>query len=89
MLREGSHPIFTMKSQQKIGFDRFDNHPGRGAGAAEQRKHAQDRNDGLVLLAIAILFLANVVLYLCHHYGLTSLNDWRPQTVISARVVTD
>jgi hypothetical protein len=33
------------------------------------------------LLLIALLILANVVVYLCHHYGLTSLNEWRGQVM--------
>jgi len=46
----------------------------------------------MVLLAIALLFVANVVLYLCHHYGLTSLNDWRakPEAAqVAPAVLTD
>ncbi len=33
---------------------------------------SDERKEALVLLAIALLFVANVVLYLFHHYGLTS-----------------
>jgi len=39
---------------------------------AERRNITDERREALVLLAIAFLFLANVVLYLCHHFGLTS-----------------
>lgn len=53
---------------------------------ADERREGRE---GLVLLAIAILFVANVVVYLCHHYGLTSLNDWRPAREVSARVIVD
>ena len=55
----------------------------------ENRSKADERKEALVLLAIAFLFLANVVIYLCHHYGLTSLNDLRPQSPVSARVMLD
>jgi len=78
-----------MKSVRKSAFDRFFSKR-RTEGGAEPKDHADDRNEGLVLLAIAFLFLANVVLYLCHHYGLTSLNDdWRPRSELSARAMAD
>ncbi len=55
----------------------------------QRQGRSEERKEALVLLAIAVLFVANVVLYLCHHYGLTSLNDWRPHAEVSARVITD
>ena len=65
-------PLQTMKSSQKPGSDRlFDKSP-RVKGSGGHRDPVQERKEGLVLLAIAFLFLANVVLYLFHHYGLTS-----------------
>jgi hypothetical protein len=74
-----------MKPEQNAGFDKRR----EGRGGAQPREKADERKEALVLLAIAFLFVANVVLYLCHHYGLTSLNDWRPRTEMSARVITD
>jgi hypothetical protein len=75
-----------MKSEIRSGT----RNEGRGAKSprekSEERK-ADERKEALVLMAIAILFLANVVLYLCHHYGLTSLNEQRP--VPEARVMVD
>jgi len=52
--------------------DRISNGRRTGQGRSKQRDKADERKEGLVLLAIAFLFLANVVLYLCHHYGLMS-----------------
>ena len=89
MYRKGREPLATMKSVRKPEFGRFFNKPRKVKGAARQRDRAAERKEGLVLLAIAFLFLANVVLYLCHHYGLTSLNDPRMQSGLSARVITD
>ena len=53
---------------------------GRGKAPSPNSREAE-RKEALVLLAIAILFVANVVLYLRHHYGLTSLNDLRLKPV--------
>jgi hypothetical protein len=53
------------------------------------RDKDEERKEALVLLAIAILFLANVLLYICHHYGLTTQADARPQAALAARVITD
>ena len=78
-----------MKSVRKSGMDRLFYKRRRAKGASDQRDNADERKEGLVLLAIAFLFLANVVLYLCHHYGLTSWNDRRPQAEVSARVMVD
>jgi len=61
-----------MKSVRKSGFDRFFNKRRKGKGPADPRDRANERKEALVLLAIAVLFLANVVLYIFHHYGLTS-----------------
>lgn len=58
-----------MKSVRKSAFDRFPSKRPKDTGAAWPRKTADERREGLVLLAIAVLFVANVVLYLCHHYG--------------------
>jgi hypothetical protein len=88
MYREATNRPPTMKSERKSGFDRFFNKR-RQEKAAQPRDRADERKEALVLLAIAVLFLANVVLYLCHHYGLTSLNDSRPRSEMSARVILD
>jgi hypothetical protein len=53
------------------------------------RDKADERKEALVLLAIALLFLANVLLYICHHYGLTSQNDPQPRPPVAARVMID
>jgi hypothetical protein len=67
-----------------------ENSPGERKGQSPQGRSKEDeRKEALVLFAIAILFLANVVLYLCHHYGLTSLNESHPRTPVSARVIID
>jgi len=78
-----------MKSVRKSAFDRFFSKRRKPrTPVAEQKENAAERKEALVLLAIVFLFLANVVLYLCHHYGLTSLNDWRPHfEQASARVI--
>jgi len=78
-----------MKSERKSGIDRFFNKRRQGMGATQAKDRVDERREALVLLAIAFLFVANVVLYLCHHYGLTSLNDWRPRSEMSARVIVD
>jgi hypothetical protein len=75
-----------MKSVRKSGFERFLKRRPRGQGSADPKDRGGDRKEALVLLAIAVLFLANVVLFLFHHYGLTSLNDPRPRSEVSARV---
>jgi len=67
-----------MKSLRKSGSGGFPTSRGR-VGAAESRKRSEESREGLALLLIALLILANVVVYLCHHYGLTSLNEWRGQ----------
>jgi hypothetical protein len=74
-----------MKPGRKSAFGRFfSRRPG-----AKRPADPDERREALVLLAIALLFLANVVLYLCHHYGLTSLNV-RPQpSEVSVRVMLD
>jgi hypothetical protein len=53
------------------------------------RDKAEDRKEALVLLAIAVLFLANVILYLCHHYGLTSRSEAGARQPVAARVIVD
>jgi hypothetical protein len=77
-----------MKRVQKPGFDRFfkrrQQRPGRKA-VGQPKDRAAERKEALVLLAIALLFVANVVIYLCHHYGLTSLNEWQPRAELTAR----
>jgi hypothetical protein len=70
-----------MNSSRKSGGDRFEK-------AARPRSKHDERKEALVLLAIAFLILANVILYLCHHYGLTSLNVLRPHSD-TARVILD
>jgi hypothetical protein len=76
-----------MKSAKEL--DRFVSKRGKEKEASPQRDRSDERKEALVLLAIAVLFVANVVLYLCHHYGLTSLNDWAPRPIVAARVMTD
>jgi len=78
-----------MKSVRKAEFERFFSKRRKEKEPADRRDPADERKEALVLLAIAFLFVANVVLYLCHHYGLTSFNDLRPGSEVSARVMTD
>jgi hypothetical protein len=80
-----------MKSLRKSGFDRFFTQPleKRATARRQPRDRADERKEALVLLAIALLFVANVVIYLFHHYGLMSLNQWHPRAEASARVITD
>jgi len=89
MLREARQLLPTMKSERKSGFNRFLKKPQSEKSPAGTRERADERKEGLVLLAIAVLFLANVVLYLCHHYGLTSYNERPAQSQVSARVMLD
>ena len=77
-----------MNGPRKPGTERFPRTP-REEKAAPPRDKDDERREGLILLAIVLLLVANVVLYLCHHYGLTSLNDWKPRTEASARVIID
>jgi hypothetical protein len=79
----------TMKPEHRSGSDRIfsDRHTNRGM--QQVRDKADERKEALVLLAIAFLFLANVLLYLCHHYGLMSQNDTRPPQPLAARVIID
>jgi hypothetical protein len=74
-----------MKSEHHSGTDRTFS---IRRGGSRERDTAEDRKEALVLLAIAVLFLANVLLYLCHHYGLTSQNDPHPRPV-TAQVILD
>jgi len=60
-----------MKPEPESGSDRSEENRREGKGVIPRSKE-EERKEGLVLLAIAILFLANVVLYLCHHYGVMS-----------------
>jgi hypothetical protein len=76
-----------MKPARKPGSDRFFSQP-RIEKRAEGR-NGEERRETLVLLAIVFLIVANVVLYLCHHYGLTSLNDGRAHSEMRARVIVD
>lgn len=87
MIHEARNPLPTMKI--KPGFDQFFSRHRVGKGPREPRDRADERKEALVLLAIAILFVANVVLYLCHHYGLTSLNHSPPPAAVSARMLLD
>lgn len=51
---------------------------------------AQDRREALIMLAVVVLFVANVVLYLFHHWNLTSANEARPlPRPIAPRVIID
>ena len=62
-------PFPTMKLARKSGIDRFFKKRRGEEGPADSRARADERREALVLLAIAFLFVANVVIYLCHHYG--------------------
>jgi hypothetical protein len=75
-----------MKREHKSGDDRLIETRRRDGGP---RNEVDARKEGLVLLVIALLFVANVVLYLCHHYGFTSQNDLGAKAAVSARVVVD
>ena len=52
-------------------------------------RSVEDRREALILLAIALLFVANVVVYLCHHWNLTSANELRPRQPVAPRVIID
>lgn len=52
-------------------------------------RSVEDRREALILLAIALLFVANVVVYLCHHWNLTSANDLQPRRPVAPRVIID
>lgn len=77
-----------MNAPRKSGSDRLTKSR-REANPAPAGGKEDERRETLILFAIAILLVANLVLYLCHHYGLTSLNDWKPRTEVSARVIVD
>jgi hypothetical protein len=87
MNSEASNHLSTMKSEQHAVTDRT--LTGRHGERGRVRDKDEERKEALVLLAIAILFLANVLLYICHHYGLTTQADARPQAALAARVITD
>ncbi len=89
MYREAANRSSTMKSERKSSFDRFIRESRAENSPVRRRDRADERKEALALLAIALLFVANVVLYLCHHYGLTSLNEWLPRPELNARVVTN
>jgi hypothetical protein len=74
-----------MKSVRKPGFDRVIDERRSETGAGRGRDRVDERKERLVVLIIALLFIANVVVYLCHHYGLTSLNERRSGVEMSAR----
>jgi hypothetical protein len=82
MIHEAGIP---MKPDPTRDTDRFD--AGGRAASGRQGNRAEGSREGLVLLLIALLFVANVVLYLCHHYGLTSLNDLRLHPEAGAQVL--
>ena len=56
---------------------------------ANAPRSVEDRREALILLAIALLFVANVVVYLCHHWNLTSANELRPRQPVAPRVIID
>jgi hypothetical protein len=58
-----------MKSVRDSGFDRLFSKRRKEDSEPHPKEQSDSRKEALVLLAIAALFLANVVLYLCHHYG--------------------
>jgi hypothetical protein len=60
-----------------------------GVQPRTQRRNPGEGNENLALLLIALLFLANLILYLCHHYGLTSANDRPVHAETSPRVILD
>lgn len=72
MFHEAANLSPTMKSVRKLEIDRFFGKRPKEKGRASRRDSEDERKETLVILAIALLFVANVVLYLCHHYGLTS-----------------
>jgi len=76
-----------MKSVRNSGFDQVIDERRNETRAVRGRDRADERKERLVVLIIALLFVANVVVYLCHHYGLTSLNEGRPRAEVSARVM--
>jgi hypothetical protein len=78
----------AMNAPRKSGTERFIKSRLPEKSAPDRAKE-DERRETLILVAIAILLVANVVLYLCHHYGLTSLNDWKPRSEVSARVIVD
>ncbi len=59
-------------------------------GGAE-KDPVRDRREALVLLLIALLFAANAVVYLLHHWNLTSQNEVRarPELPAAPRVIID
>jgi hypothetical protein len=79
----------TMKSEHHSGTDRTfgDRRPAKGR--PQVRDKAAERKEALVLLAIAVLFLANVLLYVSHRYGFMLQNDARPRAALGAQVITD
>jgi hypothetical protein len=79
----------TMKSQHHSGTDRIFNDRRMQRGSPQVRDKTEERKEALVLMAIAVLFLANVLLYLCHHYGFVSQKDARPRATLGAQVLTD
>lgn len=89
MNREAPMPYPIMKPVRKSQFPRPQGGPAPLNSDPESRRKTEERKERLVLLAIAVLFVANVVLYLCHHYGLTSLNVLPPHGQLAPRVIVD
>ncbi|HEX4084112.1 MAG TPA: hypothetical protein VHY22_04315 [Chthoniobacteraceae bacterium] len=77
-----------MKPARNSGFARvFEKR--RNAGGEAERNRVEERREALVFFAIAILFVANVVIYLCHHYGLASFDDFRHRSLPAPGVTVD
>jgi hypothetical protein len=55
----------------------------------QPRSKNEQRKEALVLLAIVVLFVANVLLYLCHHYAVTSANTVHPRVGVTRLVIVD
>lgn len=52
-------------------------------------RNVEERREALILLAVVVLFVANVVVYLCHHWNLTSANELQPRPPVAPRVIID
>ena len=89
ILEAATNRLSTMKSEQHSGSDRTFNGRRAERGSPQGRDKTEERKEALVLLAIAVLFLANVLLYLCHHYGFLSQAENHSTQPVAARVIID
>jgi hypothetical protein len=79
-----------MNAPRKSGKERLAASRREPKRAAAGAREDDERRETLILFAIAILLVANIVVYVCqHHFGLTSQNDWKPRSEVSARVIVD